>query len=80
MKCSKINLPEDVIVHILQFTDIKLCRKDDYKGVILNKAIYKQFKQAVPECKVTTNQFFSFCNTHKRVVSIHDTTQFCQPF
>ena len=80
MKCSKIELPEDILVYILQFIDIKLCRKDDYKGIILSKTIYEKFKQSVPKCKVTTNEFFCFCNTHRRVVSIHNTVQFCQPF
>ena len=84
MKCSKIkiNLPEEMILLILSFMDDRKCPiYSNYKNSFLNKVIFASYNKHKEYCYTTENAFFTYCNTHKRMININATEfDFCRAF
>lgn len=75
------SLPEDVICHILYFIKPLHCAPYKMKESFLNKAIFTYINEDFEPCNYTYNNFFTFCNTHNRIVEIHEhEMNFCTQF
>ena len=75
------SLPEDVICHVLSFIKPLHCAPYKMEESFLNKAIFDRVNFDFEACHYTYNNFFTFCNTHSRIIEIHhNEMNFCSQF
>lgn len=75
------SLPEDIICHILFFIKPSRCTPYKMEESFLNKAIFTLINKDFQFCNYTYNNFFTYCNTHHRIIEVHENEMnFCTQF
>ena len=66
-----MKLCEYLILYILEYTDNRLCIRNKYELSFLNHYIFYMYNLKKKRCQYSYNNYFSFCNTHRRITEIH---------